>query len=334
MSEEPSWRSSFSRRPPRSISPSPSLHGAGAPTTKSPGWAGRSSSSNTRLSRMVCMSSAIRRVRKSARRPSRRSSKLRNRFASARLPFARWSAAPRSRRRSRRCGALAGAGNAHRPSSEIARLNRLLAEDHETARPAARARRTVHRPRRRRRSASARPAILPTGRNLHGFDPYRIPSAFAIADGARQAERVLARYASDGHPFPESVAIVLWGTDNLKSEGGPIGQALALIGARPRFDAYGRLSGASAGPPRRARPAAHRHRRHGVRNLPRPPAVASPASGGSVLPGRHSGRAAGQKLRAQACARTSGQERLRPRDSGACASSAMPRALTGRTSAC
>jgi magnesium chelatase subunit H len=37
---------------------------------------------------------------------------------------------------------------------------------------------------------------------------------------------------------------VLWGTDNLKSEGGPIAQALALMGARPRFDAYGRLAGA------------------------------------------------------------------------------------------
>ena len=39
-------------------------------------------------------------------------------------------------------------------------------------------------------------------------------------------------------PLPESVALVLWGTDNLKSEGGPIAQALALIGARPRFDSY------------------------------------------------------------------------------------------------
>ena len=37
---------------------------------------------------------------------------------------------------------------------------------------------------------------------------------------------------------------MLWGTDNLKSEGGPIAQALALIGARPRFDSYGRLAGA------------------------------------------------------------------------------------------
>ncbi len=88
------------------------------------------------------------------------------------------------------------------------------------------------------------PAVLPTGRNLHGFDPFRIPSAFAIRDGAKQATRLIERHVADGRPFPDSVAIVLWGTDNLKSEGGPIAQALALIGALPRFDSYGRLSGA------------------------------------------------------------------------------------------
>lgn len=89
------------------------------------------------------------------------------------------------------------------------------------------------------------PDILPTGRNLHGFDPYRLPSAFALADGARQAARLLARYRDEGAALPESIALVLWGTDNLKSEGGPIAQALALIGAAPRFDGYGRLSGAT-----------------------------------------------------------------------------------------
>ena len=88
------------------------------------------------------------------------------------------------------------------------------------------------------------PAVLPTGRNLHGFDPFRIPSAYAVKDGAQQAERLLQRHRDDGHAFPESIALVLWGTDNLKSEGAPIAQALALIGARPRFDSYGRLAGA------------------------------------------------------------------------------------------
>jgi magnesium chelatase subunit H len=88
------------------------------------------------------------------------------------------------------------------------------------------------------------PDILPTGRNLHGFDPFRIPSAFAVADGARQAERLLKRHFADTGELPESVALVLWGTDNMKSEGGPLSQALALVGAKPRFDSYGRLCGA------------------------------------------------------------------------------------------
>ncbi|MGD0720610.1 MAG: magnesium chelatase subunit H [Roseiarcus sp.] len=89
------------------------------------------------------------------------------------------------------------------------------------------------------------PDVLPTGRNLHGFDPFRIPSAYAVQDGARQAARLLARYVGDGNAFPETIALVLWGTDNLKTEGAPIAQALALLGAEPRFDSYGRLAGAA-----------------------------------------------------------------------------------------
>ncbi len=90
--------------------------------------------------------------------------------------------------------------------------------------------------------------VLPTGRNLHGFDPFRIPSAFAVQDGARQADRLLERHRADGNAVPETVAMVLWGTDNLKTEGGPIAQALWLLGAEPRFDSYGRLTGAQLVP--------------------------------------------------------------------------------------
>jgi magnesium chelatase subunit H len=88
------------------------------------------------------------------------------------------------------------------------------------------------------------PDILPSGRNIHGFDPFRLPSAFAIADGRRQAGRLLDRHKADTGRYPESMAIILWGTDNLKSEGAQIAQAMALLGAVPRFDAYGRLAGA------------------------------------------------------------------------------------------
>jgi magnesium chelatase subunit H len=126
---------------------------------------------------------------------------------------------------------------------ERARLDALMAEDHEL--PA-----IIH----ALDGGYIRPApggdllrtteVLPTGRNLHGFDPFRLPSAFAVQDGARQAARLLARHAEDGNGLPETVAMVLWGTDNLKTEGGPIAQALWLMGAEPRFDSYGRLCGA------------------------------------------------------------------------------------------
>ncbi|MBT8631435.1 magnesium chelatase subunit H [Polynucleobacter paneuropaeus] len=88
------------------------------------------------------------------------------------------------------------------------------------------------------------PQVLPTGRNVHGFDPFRIPSKFAMKDGQYQASKLLERYQADGNPLPESIAMVLWGTDNLKTEGGPIAQIFALMGALPRFDSFGRLAGA------------------------------------------------------------------------------------------
>ena len=92
------------------------------------------------------------------------------------------------------------------------------------------------------------PAVLPTGRNIHGFDPFRIPSAMAVRDGKAQAQLLIERHCADGNPLPESVAMVLWGSDNLKNEGAPIAQALALMGALPRFDSYGRIAGASLVP--------------------------------------------------------------------------------------
>lgn len=126
---------------------------------------------------------------------------------------------------------------------QLAACNRLMSEDHETpailralegrfVRPAPGG------------DLLRTPEILPTGRNLHGFDPFRLPSVFAVREGVRHAQILLDRYLDDGHPLPESIAMVLWGTDNLKSEGGPIAQALALMGARPRLDSYGRVCGA------------------------------------------------------------------------------------------
>ena len=84
------------------------------------------------------------------------------------------------------------------------------------------------------------PNILPTGRNMHAFDPFRMPTTFAMAQGKRQVEVLLETHKE----IPKSIAMVLWGSDNIKTDGSAIAQALALMGAKPRFDSYGRLSGA------------------------------------------------------------------------------------------
>ena len=88
------------------------------------------------------------------------------------------------------------------------------------------------------------PNILPTGRNIHAFDPFRMPTAYAMEDGALQAAELLKTHDT----LPKTVALVLWGSDNIKSNGGPIAQALVLMGASPRFDGNGRLCGADLVP--------------------------------------------------------------------------------------
>ncbi|MFK7861239.1 MAG: magnesium chelatase subunit H [Granulosicoccus sp.] len=89
---------------------------------------------------------------------------------------------------------------------------------------------------------------LPAGRNIHGFDPFRLPTAQALRAGQRHAELLLERHVQETGSLPQSIAFVLWGSDNLKNEGVPIAQVMALMGARPRFDAYGKLSGAELMP--------------------------------------------------------------------------------------
>jgi magnesium chelatase subunit H len=88
------------------------------------------------------------------------------------------------------------------------------------------------------------PEVLPTGRNLYGFDPYALPTPAAMEEGRAQVERLLETHREREGRLPETVAVVLWGTDNLKRQGAPIGQALALMGAEPVFDSYGRLCSA------------------------------------------------------------------------------------------
>ncbi len=86
------------------------------------------------------------------------------------------------------------------------------------------------------------PAVVPTGRNIHGLDPFHMPSAQAQASGARVVSEMLERMLRDEGSWPETVALVLWGTDNLKTDGEGVAQALALLGARVIVDELGKVA--------------------------------------------------------------------------------------------
>ena len=86
------------------------------------------------------------------------------------------------------------------------------------------------------------PSVLPTGRNIHALDPYRMPSAGAWARGQKAADEILRQHrASNNGEYPETVAVTLWGLDAIKTKGESVAIALALAGAAPVKEGTGRI---------------------------------------------------------------------------------------------
>ena len=82
-----------------------------------------------------------------------------------------------------------------------------------------------------------RPDCLPTGRNFFSVDVRGVPTRAAWELGQRSAGQLVARYMRDEGEWPKAMAITAWGTANMRTGGDDIAQALALLGARPVWDA-------------------------------------------------------------------------------------------------
>ena len=84
--------------------------------------------------------------------------------------------------------------------------------------------------------------VLPTGRNIHALDPYRIPSKIAMARGKAAAELSISLHRKDNNDeFPETIAVNLWGLEAIKTRGESVGIVLGLVGAEPVSEATGRV---------------------------------------------------------------------------------------------
>ena len=99
--------------------------------------------------------------------------------------------------------------------------------------------------------------VLPTGRNIHALDPYRIPGEVAMARGRTAVRLVIEAHqraaavaavtgrggATAAAAYPETVAVTLWGLDTIKTKGESIAIVLALVGAEPVREGTGRVVG-------------------------------------------------------------------------------------------
>jgi magnesium chelatase subunit H len=86
------------------------------------------------------------------------------------------------------------------------------------------------------------PNILPTGRNTHAVNPYSVPSVVAVRRAEPTVNALLERNLNEAGRYPETIAMVLWGIDNIKTEGEAVAQVLWLLGVKPRRDAMNRAT--------------------------------------------------------------------------------------------
>jgi magnesium chelatase subunit H len=87
------------------------------------------------------------------------------------------------------------------------------------------------------------PGVLPTGKNMHALDPQSIPTSAAVQSAWVVVERLLARQKAENNgSYPETISVVLWGTDNIKTYGESLAQVLCMVGVKPYADSLGRVN--------------------------------------------------------------------------------------------
>ena len=134
------------------------------------------------------------------------------------------------------------------------------------------------------------PGVLPSGKNIHALDPQAIPTRAAVAAAKGVVDKLIERQREEQGAWPETIACVLWGTDNIKTYGESLAQILWFVGVKPMPDSVGRVNKLELIPLEAARPAPDRRCRQLFRCVPR--SVHQPD--GIDRSGREDGRRSGR----------------------------------------
>lgn len=92
------------------------------------------------------------------------------------------------------------------------------------------------------------PDSLPTGRNVYGFDPARMPTPGTWEQGRKLADKFVADYKARHGQYPDRVVFNLWSVEAMRHEGVTEAEIMALFGVRPLWDERGRTTGVEAIP--------------------------------------------------------------------------------------
>ncbi|MDP3878386.1 MAG: cobaltochelatase subunit CobN [Methylobacter sp.] len=88
------------------------------------------------------------------------------------------------------------------------------------------------------------PDALPTGRNMYGFDPSRVPTRAAYEAGKKAIEELIVNYKeTHAGQFPEKLTFTMWSTETMRHMGMLEAQIMYAMGVKPVWDKGGRVTG-------------------------------------------------------------------------------------------
>ncbi|MHA1293445.1 MAG: magnesium chelatase subunit H [Promethearchaeota archaeon] len=76
------------------------------------------------------------------------------------------------------------------------------------------------------------PDVYPAGRAMYAFDPRLIPTITAEVRGKKAADLLINSFLKSHEKYPESIGIVLWGFETMKTGGDTIATILSLLGVK------------------------------------------------------------------------------------------------------
>ncbi len=87
------------------------------------------------------------------------------------------------------------------------------------------------------------PEVAPTGRNLIGFNPAKVPSKEAYQAGVTLMEQTIADYVAKHGRYPEKLAFSLWSLETMRHQGALEAQILHALGLKPKWNQQGNVVG-------------------------------------------------------------------------------------------